>query len=212
MNDAVPPSSTALREEILRQAREKAGDLLRRARDQAGALQRDAAERSRRDREASLAGARAEADRQVDRILATVAVERERLAAAHAESLLDGVRNDLRFLLASRDDVDTRASLIALTAEAVQRMDGGAFVLQVATADRDLLDAAALDAIRARSARPAAALTLEPSAQVTGGVIVRDAEGHQEWDNRLEARLARSWPELRRRLALAAGFVGKGPP
>jgi V/A-type H+-transporting ATPase subunit E len=212
MNASVPPSSAALREEILRQARTRADDILRRAREQAAALTREADERSRSEGETKRAEARAEADRCIERTLATVPVERERLIAAHTEALLESVRNDLQFQLASRDAVDIRASLIALAAGAIRHMEGTAFVVQVAATDRDLLDQTALNEIRTRAEKPGATLTVETSVHVTGGVLVRDAEGRQEWDNRPEARLARSWPELRRRLALASGLVGKGPP
>jgi vacuolar-type H+-ATPase subunit E/Vma4 len=37
--------------------------------------------------------------------------------------------------------------------------------------------------------------------------VVTDAEGRQTWDNSLEARLERMWPDLRNRIADWAGLT-----
>ena len=50
------------------------------------------------------------------------------------------------------------------------------------------------------------------AAMTDGGAIVQDAVGGQVWDNRLLARLARLWPELRRQIAVRAGLVVERAP
>jgi vacuolar-type H+-ATPase subunit E/Vma4 len=51
-------------------------------------------------------------------------------------------------------------------------------------------------------------LAPEPAA-IGGGVIVRDVEGRQRWDNSLAARLERLWPAIRRRVAEETGLLGQ---
>jgi len=90
---------------------------------------------------------------------------------------------------------------------AIQAMDGHQFVLRVRQVP--VLCPAVEDLLRRATNRPDLELRWVADPAVDeGGVVVESASGRQRWDNRLEARLARLWPELRRQVAGRAGWLG----
>ncbi len=49
-------------------------------------------------------------------------------------------------------------------------------------------------------------MAAEP-AKIAAGVVVRDADGRQLWDDDLLARLDRLWPAARREVAVRCGLI-----
>ncbi|HNX95260.1 MAG TPA: V-type ATP synthase subunit E family protein [Holophaga sp.] len=205
-------SPERLCEEILAEGRRQAERLRAEARKAAETLSASAASEAEAFRKACLEAARKEAERRRERLLAGVSIEIARMRAARIEALLDDLRQRALRDLAVRRGFDAREALVDLAAEALARMAGEAFVLGLAPevfAEYGESRLAALSqAIRERAGRPEVSLALEAEPAITGaGLILRDAEGRQVWDNRLEVRLARLWPALRVPVARIAGLL-----
>ena len=91
---------------------------------------------------------------------------------------------------------------MTLAAEAIARMAGETFVLELSAADRQEFGAALVAAVPGRTGRLNINVTIGTQpADIPCGVIVRDPQGRQIWDNNFEARLDRMWPLLRSKLA-----------
>ena len=208
MTDEGADPQQVLAEEILADARRRADRLRRRAERDAKQTTDQAQRDAEADRQQRLQRARAEADRRRRLTLATVTVEEGRIRAARIEEVLDGIRESARERLADRDGYDYREMLVRLAAGAVRAMEGRAVVLELSEADRQVYGPDLAAAVRDRVQRDGLDIRLasEPAA-IEGGVIVRDAEGRQRWDNSLAARLERLWPQLRRRLAEETGLL-----
>lgn len=156
------------------------------------AAEASAVKAGRELRAAALAGA--EGRRQM--LLASVPAEAGRLRSDRREALLDSIK--VRAMLMLRAGAGEPAVLAALAAEAAGRMEGKKFIVALAPADRAA--AAGLGGEIERLAGGGTVITLEEDPGLDGGVVVRDAEGRQRWDNSFKARLERFWPELRGRL------------
>ncbi|MBU6398981.1 MAG: hypothetical protein KGS61_01560 [Verrucomicrobia bacterium] len=200
-----------LRQEILAAARREGEAIIRRAQEEASAMLAQAAAEASRVRQERLNQAQAEAARRAELILATVPVEVQALRAAQVEALLESVRDAVRQRLLAREGFSYRQAIITLAAEAIGRMTGRAFVVQVSRADwTELGDSLAVEIQRSVGATSEGITVSVETAGGEDGVIVRDATGHQVWDNRLLARLDRLWPELRRQVAVQLGLVATG--
>jgi vacuolar-type H+-ATPase subunit E/Vma4 len=201
------PSPDALCAEILAQARRQRAEILDRANTEAQAIRdtaRTEAEAIRRERRDQ---ARAEAARRKDLILATVAVETGRLQASRVEAILESIHAEIRRRLLA-DHAADRETLVALAADAISRMPGNSFALDISAADHAACGQGLAEEITQRVGRAPLNLTLSADGAVTaGGVTVRDAAGYEFWDNRLLARLERFWPALRRQIARQASLV-----
>ena len=206
-------SPEVLRAEILAEARRESEQILLRARQEAEALLAKAAAEADKFREERLAQARAEAARRKELILATVPVEAGRLRSARVETLLESVHEEVRRRLQARAGFDYRETVIRLAAEAMQQMQGSAFVVKLSAADRAALGDGMAEAISRRVGRSPLQITMANDATLTEvGAIIQDNEGRQVWDNRLLARLERLWPELRREIAVQASLVAESKP
>lgn len=196
--------------EILAQARAEGGEILRRAGVEAENILKRAAADAQTARRELLEAAGAQAARRKELILAAVPVEAARLRSAKTEALLKTIRDEAvrRLSEPSGDIAGRKGILIELAAEAVGRMTGGAVVLKLSPADFREPGADLAGAVALRAARPESEISVAEDPSVTeGGVIVRDAEGRQVWDNRLPSRLERMWPELRRLVAVRTGLL-----
>ena len=212
MTDEGADPQQVLTDEILADARRQADRLRRRAERDAKQTTDEAEREAEADRAERLEKAKAEADRRRRLTLATVPVEEGRMRAAHIEKALDGIREAARERLLARQGYDYREMLVRLASEPVRHMVGQAFVLELAEADRDAHGPDVAAAVRQRAGRDELQVSLAPEpAAIEGGVIVRDAEGRQRWDNSLAARLERLWPGLRRRVAEETGLLGERP-
>ncbi len=197
-----------LTEEIIADARRQAERLSAHARHEADDAVRKAGDEIAKDREQRLAAARAEAERRRMLILATVPVEVGRMRSAGVEKVLESIHEAARDRLRRREGFDYRKIVAALAADAIGRVQGDAFVLELADADRAALGDGLAEEVRRLVGRDGVRVTVAQAAgPVGGGVVVRDAAGRRVWDNRLEARLERFWPLLRREIAARTALV-----
>ncbi|MCX5674988.1 MAG: V-type ATP synthase subunit E [Planctomycetota bacterium] len=199
----------ALQDEILADARRRADETVDKARREADAVLAKARADAESERQAALKAAEAEARRRHGLVLAAIPIRIARRRAECVEAALEKVHDEARRRLEAREGFDPRGEgLTRLAAEALAAMEGNRFVLQVSDADRQALGDAWLDEVRRRVGRQGLELSMgQGDAAIRGGVVVRDDEGRQVWDNSLAARLARLWPALRCEIAAAAGLV-----
>jgi vacuolar-type H+-ATPase subunit E/Vma4 len=206
-------SAGVLCQEILTESRLRGEEIVRRAREQAQALLARARAEAETARGECLSQCRAEAAGRRELLLAAVPVEIGRRRAARIEALLQSVRDEVLRRLLEREGFDYRQTLVALAAEAVRQMAGEVFVVSLSPEDHASFRAGLAEDIARRAGRSPLRITLAEDAEVTGGgLVVRDAEGRQVWDDRLPVRLARLWPDLRRQIAVQAGLVDGGTP
>ncbi|OPY00353.1 MAG: V-type ATP synthase subunit E [Syntrophorhabdus sp. PtaB.Bin006] len=196
-----------LHEEILADARMEGEKIVFHAKQDAEAFLTNTAAEANRAGQERLDQARAEADRRSALILSTVAVETDRFRAARIEALLESVREEARQRLLDREGFEYRETVIDLAFHAISRMAGAAFVVKLSDMEKPAVGNNLADEIAGRVGRPVSITISYEQDTAGGGVVVEDAEAHQLWDNRLLKRLERLWPELRRQVALGAGFV-----
>ena len=198
-----------LRDEIIADAKRHADRVLSHARRGAQELRdkgRAQVEQGTRDR---LEAARRQADARRELLLAGAAIEAGRRRNARIESALQAVRDEAARRLSARQGFDYRDTLARVAAEAVSRMEGTSFVLELSEADRAALGAGLAEDVRRRVTCEGLQVTAAAQAAgIDGGVIVRDAEGRQVWDNSLLARLERFWPVLRREIGVRTSLAG----
>lgn len=210
MTAANPDPQNVLRMEIIADAKRHADRALGHAQRQSEELRnkgRAQVEQETRDR---LEAARRQADSRRELILAGVAIEAARRRSARIESTLGGVLDEARQRLLAHQGFDYRDALARLAAEAVSRMAGTNFALQLSEADRAALGDGLAEGVRRRVGREGLQVTVAAeAAKIDGGVIVRDAEGRQVWDNSLRARLDRFWPILRREIGVRTSLAGR---
>lgn len=199
-----------LREEILAEAKKKGEEIIMRAKQDAEAHIKNAVSEAERLRQMILEQAHKEAERQSELILATVPVETGRLRAARIESLLESIRDEASKRLRNHDGFPYYETLITLASHAINNMVGNAFVVKVYGSEKnDMAEKSLSEEIARRVGRQVQINISYQQGSSGDGVIIEDAEGRQVWDNRLLEKLNRLWPELRRQIALEAGFVPK---
>jgi len=200
----------ALQREILEMARRESAEIIASAEAEADMIMSSAKVAAGKARSEIVESALAGAARRRELLLAAVPAEAGRLQAARREALLDSIKEDAARMLPGEAAASGKAAILAeLAAQAVSRMEGENFVISVDPADR--AEEAGLPAeIELLAGRGPLRITIEESPGLGGGVIVRDAEGRQYWDNSFKARLERRWPELRGRLLQGAGAPGEG--
>lgn len=209
-SDAQTPES-GLCDAIMAQAHQQADARIQRARDDAATLLARAAADAGSMREARLGAVREEASRRRKRLLATVPVEANRLRSTRVEAVLESIRDEALQRLRRHDSYDYRNSLVALVADAIRQMEGDTFVVVVSPVDIALLDGTfVVDTGRRAGRTPLTVTPLSDAGLADGGVVVRDADGRQIWDNGFPARMERLWPELRRQIAVRAGLAAEG--
>jgi len=208
VTEGAADSQKALTDDILADARRQADRARRKAQREAKGIVRDGKQQAEAERRQRLDEARAEADRRRRLTLAAVPVEQQRLRARHVEEALEAIRDEARSRLVSRDGLDYRDLLVRLAAEAVQGMAGTMFVLELSAEDREAFGSDLAQAVADRAGQQGLEISLSPEpAAIEWGVVVRDAEGRQSWDDGLAARLQRFWPEARRAVAEATGLL-----
>lgn len=200
-----------LRDEIIADAQRHAERTRGRAQHEAQELRARSRREVQKATQDRLDAARREAQRRRDLILAGVAVETGRRRRARVESILQAVYDEARRRLQAREGLDYREVLAALAAEAVARMDGTQFILELSDGDRAAFGDALVQEVIRRVGRPGLQVCCAGAgAKIAGGVIVRDADGRQLWDNSLLARLDRFWPVLRREIGVRTSLAGGG--
>ena len=199
-----------LRREILQEARRQEEEILRRAQETAARVRAKAEQETEQLRKEKLDGARADAKRRREAILATVSVETNRMRLARIEKLLQEIRDGACQRIANEDGFSRRDALAGLSARALGSMAGERFVMRLSGADlQELGDPLRNEVQRRRTgARGDLRLEADPEAR-KGSCVLLDEEMRQRWDVGLPARLERLWPELRRQIATQLGFVEK---
>ncbi len=196
-----------LSDEILADTERQGKRAIRNAKREAQATLDKAKAESRKARSDKLAAARTSAERARARTLATLPVDIGRMRAARVEKELLAVREEVRDELVNRRGFDYGETLVTLAAEAVARMEGDAFVLEISASDRRSFEALLVSNVPERAGRPNITVRIgDPTVNICNGVFIRDSQGRQIWDNRLEARLDRMWPLLRGTLAEHIGL------
>jgi vacuolar-type H+-ATPase subunit E/Vma4 len=195
-----PHAVERLRAAVLDDARSRAADIAAKAASEAEAILARAAQAAEQQRASALADARANAARRRDNLLATVPIVVERHRAARTEGILRAIHDTVRRRLATPPAAGRVGRLAALASEALRAMEGDDFTLRISPADRGLGDAVVPAILRELAPRlPRLTLHEDPSV-AAGGVLVESADGRQVWDNRLNARFERLWPDLRRQI------------
>ncbi len=189
--------------EIQEMARRESADIISGAEAEAEKILADAEAGALEARNEIMASALAAAGRRREMLLASVPAEAARLRAERREALLDSIKAEAAGLLPAAAGPVKHAVLAALAAEAVRRMEGDRFIVSLSPEDRGAA-AGLVTEIKLLSGRGSLELKVEELPGLDGGVVVTDAEGRQRWDNSFRARLERSWPEFRWRLAEGA--------
>lgn len=201
-----------LREEIIADARRHAERVLGRARQEAQNLREKTRQEIERETRERLDAARRDAENRRGLILASVILETLRRRNTRTEEVLQGIRDEACRRILAREGFDYRETVVRLAAEAVGRMEGTRFVLQLSDADRQAFGAGLAGEVGRRDGREGLQVAVDAAgATIDGGVIVRDAEGRRVWDNSLRARLDRFWPILRRQIGARTSLAGAGP-
>ena len=199
-----------MQREILEMAQRESAEIIASAEAEADMIMSSAKSAAGKARSEIVESALAGAARRRELLLAAVPAEAGRLHAARQEALLDSIREDAARMLPGEAAASGKAVILAeLAAQAVSRMEGENFIVSLDPADR--AEEAGLPAeIELLAGRGPLRITIEESPGLGGGVIVRDVEGRQYWDNSFKARLERRWPEVRGRLLQGSGTSGEG--
>jgi vacuolar-type H+-ATPase subunit E/Vma4 len=207
MDQTQQNSPDTLCAEILAEAAKQGDEIRRKAEAEASSLLATAALETEKIHRETLGRAQTWAEKRKRMILETVTVEKRRIRSSRVEALLEILRQDISGRLAALNGGGAE-TIVALAAEAIEKMPEDDLVLKLSTADREALGNGISEEILSRAQRPQLHLTISNDPTIKGGgVIVQDAGGSQIWDNRLESRLERLWPELRRQIAIASGLL-----
>lgn len=190
-----------LAEEILADARRQGDRILHRAKTEAEAMIAKARADSDKAYQDVLARARGEAQSRHELVLAALPVEVGRMRYGRIETALQGIHDEARDRILKRDGFDYARSLVALAAEAIAGMAGDTFILDLSDADLKAYGATLAADVTRKVGREGLKVTVAAKpVKIQGGVVIRDADGRQIWDNSLEGRLARLWPILRSKI------------
>ncbi|HUU68618.1 MAG TPA: V-type ATP synthase subunit E family protein [Planctomycetota bacterium] len=199
---AQPAPEDALIDEILADARKKAGRTVRRAEQESKDIVQKAQSEAEDVRKSAIDAARQRAERQKTIVLATVDIEAQRIEIDARESVIREAFDAAEKRLAERQGFDYAGVLANLVAAAAEAIGGDRFVVTVAERDRKSVELAALQQTVSR--KMGRAVTLDSSSDptaISGGVIVYSAEGRRMVDNSFESRMARTYDHLRRQVA-----------
>ncbi len=189
-----------LANEIKEMARRESDGIIAAAEAEAAEILAGAESAAAKARREILASALAAAARRREVMLAAVPGEAGRLRADFREAVLDSIKSRVPGLAGEEAEREGKAAVLAgLAAQAVRRMEGAAFIVTLDAADSGAAGTLAAE-IEKLAGRGPLEIKIEEKAGLGGGVIVRDAEGRQRWDNSFKARLERLWPDLRGRL------------
>lgn len=196
-----------LKRAILKIARRESAGILEAASAEAERIISAARKQALQNKTERLEAVLREAARRREMMLSAVPLEAGRLRAARLEELLNAIKEEaLARLPSEADGVGKAAVLAALAAQAVSRMEGRKFIISLGPPDLAAGEGLAAE-IERRAGRGPLEVNIEGEPGLGGGVMVRDGEGRQYWDNSFKARLERFWPALRGRL-LPGGCAG----
>ena len=199
---AQPAPEDALIDEIMADARKKAGRAARRAEQEAKDIVDKAGREAEDALKSAIDAARQRAERQKTIVLATVDIEAQRIEIDARESVIRDAFDAAEKRLAERQGFDYAGVLANLVAAAAEAIGGDRFVVTLAERDRKSVELAALQQTVSKKLGRAVRLDLAPeAAPISGGVIVYSADGRRMVDNSFESRMARTYDHLRRQVA-----------
>jgi len=199
---AQPAPEDALIDEILADARKKAGRTVRRAEQESKDIVQKAQSEAEDVRKSAIDAACQRAERQKTIVLATVDIEAQRIEIDARESVIRDAFDAAEKRLAERQGFDYAGVLANLVAAAAEAIGGDRFVVTLAERDRKSVELAALQQTVSKKLGRAVRLDLAPeAAPISGGVIVYSADGRRMVDNSFESRMARTYDHLRRQVA-----------
>ncbi len=194
----------ALADEILSDARRQAERKVGRAERRANGILSGAQSQADTVRAEAVAAAEARADQQAATILADVPHQEQARALRVKDEAVGRLFADaLDATRALRED-EMLSVLVGLSAEAIALMPGNRFVLCVGAADAERFGdklAAQIAAQAGKTKGGAVDVQVVPHADVTGGVIVRSADGPERVDNSFAERARRELAKLRSHVA-----------
>lgn len=199
-----------LKREILETARRESAEIISAAEAEADRILSSARVTVGQDRREMLASVVTAAARRREMLLAAVPAEAGRQRSTRQEVLLNFIRSDAASRMPAEAAAAGKAAILAaLAAQSVSHMEGKKFIVALGPSDMDA--AAGLPAeIERLAGRGRLEIIVEENPGLDGGVIVRDGDGRQYWDNSFKARLERLWPELRVKMLDGEGVEGEG--
>lgn len=191
-----------LREEIINDARRQAKRIARRAQQEADKHAQDTDSRAKAFDETTLAQAGSEAEKIRRLQMAKIPIAKRRMRAQFIEDHLNSLNLLARQRLAPEKNPLSREALIKLIAQGVSQMRGDHFTMSLAPQDLKSLGDDFIDELRTASGKSELTIEMaEPLPPSDSGPLLTDRDGRQRWDNRLQQRLSRLWPNLRREIA-----------
>jgi vacuolar-type H+-ATPase subunit E/Vma4 len=192
----------ALIEEIIGDAKKKAGRTVRRAEREANQALEKAEREAESIRQSTAEAARQRAEKEGAIVLASVDLDTRRIQMGAEERLITEVFDRAWQQALDKQAYDYQSTVTRLVSAAAQAIGGSSFHVALSKEDRASLD---IDAIR-RSLREQLGRDVElevnnEPAAIQGGVIVRSGDGRRIVDNSFEGRLGRMRDDLRRRAA-----------
>lgn len=195
-------ASAVLCREVLSEANRRRDEILQRARSEAGQLLAEAQARVDRMRQERLTAAQAEASRRAQAILASIAVESNRRRSEQLEECIRTIHDGIVKALRSLDGPEYCQAVLQAIASALPQFRGETVVMRISPERVGFLGNGLEKEIRLHSERSFSGLEIRTDPTLPDReAILQDRPGHQLWNLGLEARLGRSWPELRRQIA-----------
>ena len=191
----------ALREEILGDARKRAERTVRNAEREAQEVLSEARRKAEAAEGEISQAARARGEKRARAELASVAVERKRIALSAKEEVIDGIFEAALTRAAAGSGQERRETIRRLAQAAAERISGEELVMRVSASDAELVDEGLLADLNARAGAGCAFRAGRPVTGAGGGVIVEGADGREVFDNTFEARAGRLRQVLRLELA-----------
>lgn len=190
-----------LQQEILDDAKRRAGRLVSRAKRDAAKMRKAAEDEVEAARAQRLAAARKTAEDRYRAITARIRHEILRRWLTRREAALDELLNGALTRLEAGADIDRERSLVQLLHEALAALGTGTYTVRLRPADRALFtDDLVARTVRAALAPEAAATThirVLADAALGPGLVLVDADGRRSFDNTYATRLQRLREPLR---------------
>jgi len=205
-------NQNALIEEILGDARKKAGRVLRKAEQDAKQIEEKAQKEAAETRRSTIDAASARAAKEKVIVLNTIDLEVKRIEIETKESVISEAFRSAEKRLLERKTYDYPAVLAELIASAAKAIGGSSFRIALGKDDHST-DISALQKRVSQKLSAQIELKLDPTpAPIRGGTVVVSSDGRRMIDNSFSAREARLHEPLRRRIAaiLFEGITEQG--
>ena len=195
-------SEMKLEEEILADARRKADKIVERARRETEKILAQAEKSAEEEAAKIIAHFKERADKQRSIILATVDIEIKKRRLAREDRKVRSIIDEAKKRLFDKQSYDYKRALVNLATDAIRKMQGNDFVICLGKSDGNVAHDSLLSAIKSGVEDRAINLKFDSSPLlITGGILVKSADGRQYYDNSFDARLKRLQDYLRKFVA-----------